>query len=295
VRWQEIFEGTDPTLSKTPRVPAALLVPNLYLLGSERGAFIGAPGHGVAAATGPEYVSLPGYNEIFSGSALHGCRNNDCARTPVPTILDEARSRGAKVGAFASWTKLDFALTAKPGSFAVSCGPRDVPALEGTPGLDDSRSDYDTAEAGLAYFEAERPDIFYLGLGEPDEHAHHGNYDGYIAAIRHADDVLGRLLAILERDERGRRTHVIVSPDHGRAKDFRSHGGFAPEAARVWMVAGGPRITARGFVSSHHERHLADIAPTMRLILGLPLLNSPGSGRPLEELFATSEQRYAER
>ena len=60
VRWQEVFEGTDPALSHRPPEPAASLFPNLYLMGTERGAFIGAPGHGIIAASGPAYVSLPG-------------------------------------------------------------------------------------------------------------------------------------------------------------------------------------------------------------------------------------------
>ncbi|HVH46155.1 MAG TPA: alkaline phosphatase family protein [Labilithrix sp.] len=291
VRWQEIFDGTDPTLAPGPRVPATKLVPNLYALGTERGAFVGAPGSGVISATGPEYLSLPGYSEIFHGRFLHGCRDNDCARTTSPTLLDEARGRGATVAAFASWTKLDFALTSNPGAFLVSCGPHGGSALPGGTGLDDSRPDHDTATAALAYYEAERPDVFHLGLGEPDEHAHFGNYVGYIAALRDADEVVGRLMAMLDRDERGRKTHVVVMPDHGRARDFRSHGGFAPEAARVWMVVAGPRVAARGFVGSPRPRHLADVAPTLRMFLGLPSDMAPSAGSALDELFVSPPSR----
>src|SRR5262245_26856358 len=50
VRWQEIFEGTDSELWASPKIPAAELVPNLYRLGTERGAFIGAPSFGVIRA-----------------------------------------------------------------------------------------------------------------------------------------------------------------------------------------------------------------------------------------------------
>jgi hypothetical protein len=285
VRWQEVFEGTDPALSRAPRVPPERLFPNLYAFTSQRGAFVGAPGLGVINATGPEYVSLPGYNEIFGGHGPTACADNACPRTSRPTLLDEAHARGAKVAAFASWGRLDRAITARPGSFFTSCG-RGNPPTESFPGAPESRPDRLTAAAALAYFGRERPDAFYLGLGDPDEHAHQGNYTGYVASLRFADDVLGRLFAILARDERGRNTTVVVSPDHGRAKDFRSHGGYAPEAARVWLVAGGPRMLARGRVASPNPRRLADIAPTLRFALGWPAQDVLASGVPMEELFA---------
>src|SRR5262245_49738743 len=78
VRWQEIFHGTDPEYAEPPRVdPPQSIVPNLYRLGTERGAFIGASGHGLIEASGPEYISLPGYSEIFSGRSNHGCASNE--------------------------------------------------------------------------------------------------------------------------------------------------------------------------------------------------------------------------
>lgn len=282
VRWQEIFEGTDPTRTNEPRISSSQLMPNLYALGTERGAFLGAPGYGQVSASGPNFVSLPGYTELFGGRSRHDCADNDCTRTTWPTLLDRARAAGAKVAAFAAWTKIDFALTNQPGGFPITCGPLGIPA-EDAPDRDAEKPDYETATAALAYYEAERPDVFYLGLGEPDEHAHFGNYAGYIAALRHADDVLGRLRALLDHDERGRRTHVFVTADHGRATNFRDHGGAMPESARIWMVASGPRIAARGFVASDEPRHLADLAPTASVILGLD-----PRGTVLDELFLAS-------
>ena len=56
-------------------------------------------------------------------------------------------------------------------------------------------------------------------------------------------------------------------------------------AARAWLVAAGSLIEARGFVSSPVERHLADVAPTVRALLGLPADETPGSGAVLSELL----------
>ncbi len=285
VRWKEVFEGTDPELSNAPPVPASVIAPNLHRLGTERGAFVGAPGSGVIAASGPNYVSLPGYTEILGGRPPAACQDNLCPRTRLPTILDEARASGAKVAAFSSWAPLERAVTALPGAFHVSCGRREGDKTDPYPGHGSYRPDRATASLALAYFEAEQPDVMFLGLGDSDEYAHRGDYAGYLSAIRHADDVIGRLMDIIDRSgPRGRKTHVIVTADHGRAADFRSHGRM-PEAARVWMVAAGPRFQARGRVTSVVERRLADIAPTARVVLGLPPDTSEFAGKPITELF----------
>jgi hypothetical protein len=293
VRWQEVFGGTDPSLSPLPTAPASAIAPNLHRLGSERGAFVGAPGYGTIAASGPNYISLPGYTELLSGRPSVACTSNECSRTTLPTVLDEARAAGAKVAAFASWDRLSLAATTSPGAFRVSCGRDGDHSIEPWPGHGDYRPDRTTADLALAYYQAEEPDVFFLGLGDPDEYAHRGDYARYVTAIQQADDVLGRLLDILDRaGERGKRTHVIVTADHGRAYDFRNHGGM-PEAARVWMVASGPRFFARGATRSTRERRLADVVPTLRLVLGLTPDTSKRAGTPLDELFAS--EPYAAR
>jgi hypothetical protein len=284
VRWQEVFGGTDPSRTML-RLSGLALLPHLYKLGLERGAFIGAPGYGTMAASGPNYVSLPGYTEILGGRPATSCRSNDCERTRLPTILDEARAAGAKVAAFSSWEPLGLAATSNPGGFHLSCGQGENQAMEPYPGHGSYRPDVATAEAAIAYYQAERPDVFFLGLGDPDEYAHRDDYARYIGSLRQADDILGRFMNLLDHDgERGARTHVIVTADHGRAYDFQSHGSM-PEAARVWMAAAGPDFSARGPARSAHERHLADIVPTLRVVLGLPPDPSDSAGNPIEELF----------
>lgn len=285
VRWQEIFDGTDPRFWRGPHRPGVELAPNLHALAHEHGAAIGAPGRGFMAATGPHFLSLPGYTEILTGRSPLGCRDNECDAVTIPTLLDQAHAAGARVAAFASWERIERAATSRPGAFFVSCGQTEP--MDPAPGHGRYRPDRATAEAALSYFEESRPDVFYLGLGDPDEYAHRYDYPGYLSAIRAADDVLGRLRGVLARmGERGARTHVIVTVDHGRADDFANHGGFAPESARVWLVAAGPRIAARGWIPSPRDRHLADVAPTLRVVLGLRRDESPYAGRPIEELFA---------
>ena len=102
---------------------------------------------------------------------------------------------------------------------------------------------------------------------------------------------------------RGTRTHVVFTADHDRSRDFRGHGGAHPESARVWLVAAGPSIAARGRVVSSRERHLADIAPTLRSLVGLPRARDPGwdrdrdrgwAGEPLAELLQAGTSPIAQ-
>lgn len=324
VRWQDVFVGADPHLAprSTPGDPksptpldAAALMPHLHSLVAERGAAIGAPGRGPSmTASGPNFVSLPGYTEILGGRRLHTCADNDCAPTRVPTLFDEAQAAyPGEVAFFSSWEKLDRAASDRAGSFVLSAGRSRVwqaPELEAhadvrdalargasadpAPGWGDFRPDRFTAEAALHYLEAERPRLMFLGLGEPDEYAHRGDYPGYLASLRAADAVLGDLFATLGRmGPRGAETTVIVTADHGRGRDWRYHGREFAESARVWLVAAGAGIAARGFVQATRTHRLADVAPTIRAVLGLPADPSVAAGTPIDELWA-SPPRFEE-
>jgi hypothetical protein len=272
-RWQDVIDGVD-------------LMPALHALARERGAFVGTDARAAMRASGPNFVSLPGYTEILTGRASVTCRDNDCAPTRAPTLLDRAADAGLSVAAFASWEKLDRAITARPGRFAVSAGRERGDESPPWPGSGAYRPDAKTAELALDFLELVQPDLLFIGLGDPDEYAHHGDVAGYREALAHADSVLAKLGKVLHRmGDRGDATHVFVTADHGRANDFRSHGGDAPESARVWLVGAGPRIRARGVSRSPHERRLADVAPTIATVIGIETARIGGTGEVLSELF----------
>jgi hypothetical protein len=279
VRWQEIFGGTTSQ-------DAASLTPNLHRLASERGAAIGGTTRSTMYASGPNYISLPSYREIFSGRSGTDCTENDCPRIARPTIVDELHVRGRTAAVFSSWEKIDLAAASRPEGVVISAGRGGAPGNP-WPGAGDFRRDRATAELALAHLEREQPDFLFLGLGETDEYAHHGDYVDYVGAIVMADQILGDILAALDRmGERGARTHVFVTTDHGRSHSFREHGGRYPESSRVWLVAAGPRIKARGNVDTTREHHLRDIAPTLRLIAGLPrVATGRDAGSPIDALL----------
>jgi hypothetical protein len=302
-RWQDVFE----------REGAA---PNLRRLAETRGAALGAPGHGEpVSASGPSFVSLPGYTEIFTGRPPSACASNDCDPPGVPTFVDELVARApapGDVAIFSSWAKIPRAASSVGAALPVVSAGRDRVEREDVlhedatlakllangkradafPGDDDFRPDRFTAAAALRYLEARRPRFLFLGLGETDEYAHRGDHPAYVASLRAADRVVGDVMAALDRmGEAGAETTLFVTADHGRAKDWRHHGGGLPESARVWLVAAGARIAARGFVSATEPRHLADLAPTVRALFELPADPSKEAGSVLRELLDGAGQR----
>lgn len=307
VRWQDVFDGGDPQLAGGPAPSAAALMPHLHAFVAERGAAVGAPGRGPSmTASGPNFVSLPGYTEIFGGRRVHACGDNDCAATSQPTVFDQmAAANPDDVAFFASWEKLDRAAGMRPRSFVLSAGRSRVwrgdelaadperremldrgAAADPAPGFLEFRPDRFTAALALRYLEQKRPRLMFLGLGEPDEYAHRSDYAGYLGSLRAADAVLGELMATLDRmGERGAHTTVLVTADHGRGRDWRHHGGDWPESSRVWLVAVGAGVEARGLVVSTRKHRLADVAPTIRQRLGLPADIGVTAGAPIDELF----------
>ena len=282
-RWQEVLVATDANFARGDDrgVAATTIMPTLHAM-IQDGAVVGAPDHGPPmVATGPHFISLPGYNEIFSGKSPRACFDNECPETRTPTLVDELRARSSDVAVFSSWG---------PIARAASLPSADIVRSTGGAGTGEFRADRATADEALAYYSERRPTFMFLGLGEPDEYAHRGDYAGYIDSLRQADTILGELRDVLgQMGERGRHTSVIVTCDHGRSDDFRDHGGPWPESARVWMVASGGAIPRLGYVDSIRKHRLADIAPTVRVLLGLPADEageSLGVGAPIDELVS---------
>jgi hypothetical protein len=314
-RWQEVFVGADPALASAARVEAPsapALMPNLHALLEERGAALGAPEHGPPmTASGPNFVSLPGYTEIFRGRRRHPCADNDCPRTRERTVFDEMQDGGelGDVAVFSSWDRIQRAATADDTKLVLSSGRSRMAneailrddgvasawldegrAAAPFPGKADFRPDRFTAALALRYLEVRRPRLLFIGLGEPDEYAHRGSYGGYLDSLRAADRIIGQLFEVLDRlGPRGEHTTVFVTADHGRARDYRFHGGRFPESARVWLVAAGGKVSARGLVGSSRQHHLADLAPTLRVLLGLPPDTAPAAGTPMDELFTRQD------
>ena len=100
-----------------------------------------------------------------------------------------------------------------------------------------------------------------------------------------ADAFIGKIADTLdEMGDVGARTTVIVTTDHGRNRDFQHHGALSMTSARTFVIAFGARVASRGVACPSRDVTLADIAPTIRVLVGLRPDTSPDAGRPIEEI-----------
>lgn len=275
VRWQDIY-GAAP-------------MPTLRRWMTRDG--VGLGGFGEMRASGPAYVSLPGYNEIFSGRTPE-CQSNHCEARREPTLVDELVDAGRDVAVVSSWESIELAASRDPERFPCSTGRlrlhggrafdadvlRDGHDADSWPGIGEFRRDALTARVALDVLSTSAPRFVFVGLGEPDEYAHRGDVDGYFDALRAADAVLADIEARVDA-----RTSIFVTTDHGRNAAFRDHGGGWPESGRVWLVAKGGAVPRRG-VSASSGHRLADIAPTIRALLGIRADSDPRAGHVISEI-----------
>jgi Metalloenzyme superfamily len=281
VRWEDVFDAS----SLEPAMP------NLQRLVGERGVALGGPDceHDVRAS-GPNFVSLPGYLEIFTGSPT-ACTHNHCPPVETPTVIDEARGAAARdgdVAVFSSWGKYAHAAARDRRAIVLSAGAHGIGIgaakedaklrswLEagsnhaGYPGSGDYRPDVHTARIALRYLETQAPRLLVIGLGDADEYAHRGDVAGYRRSIRRADDVLAELDRTLARmGGEGAETAVVVTTDHGRARSLRGHGASFPESQRVFVAAFGAGVARRGVACASEPLRLAHLAGAVRSLLAL--------------------------
>jgi len=288
-------------------------VPNISALRA-RGVAFGSDGDPYEAS-GPDYVSLPGYGEMLTGRA-GVCANNECDRRPEHTLADSFVDAGASMGevaVIASWEKLELVASRDPSGVLVSAGRhggatrnlldtdaelgglvKDAEDVSPAPGREDYRPDRYTSEIAMKYLERDKPRFLFVALGDTDEYGHQDDYAGYLEALRAADAMVGETVRITSKWEAmGDETLILVTADHGRADDFQNHGQGYPESRRTWLVgAASPgaaplqRLGAGG--------RLADIAPSVEQMLGL-VHNDYESGGVIAELGKGNESETSER
>lgn len=100
---------------------------------------------------------------------------------------------------------------------------------------------------------------------------HRAKVDAYDRTIREADDLMGELLAELDRLELAERTIVVLLSDHGES--FGEHGatghGFSGHREQLWvpLVLRGPEVPAGLEIDA--PASLVDVAPTLLDLLGV--------------------------
>jgi hypothetical protein len=237
VRHQEIFNGTDPIFNKGPAISAPDLVPNLYYY------FVG---HGVAigkvtpiVASGPNFISLPGYLEITRGHPSRDCQVNECR----PIVNHSILQLFSNPAVFGSWIGIKYTLPLHYQGYSDIGQPY-------------YRDDIDTMSVVDSYLTQHKPDFLWVSLGDTDEYAHRSDYHAYLDALHNADAFIGKLIKNADPN-----TIFVVTADHGRNANFRDHDSNK-QSQRVWLMLYGSGIPTRGFVGAE-PLSLSNIYPTI--------------------------------
>ena len=236
-RYQEVFQGTDPHLYHGRQLTAPELVPNMYHYFVEQGIVVGKLSP--MTASGPNFISLPGYLEITRGHPSQDCQSNDCRPQVERSILQLYHTTAV----FSSWEGIGRTI---PLNFS---GYTDI-------GAPHYRWDPETETKVFQYLNQGQPDFLWVSLGDTDEYAHQNNYIEYINALYGADNFIGQLIQRCDPN-----TIFMITVDHGRNKNFRDHG-RDHRSRRVWLMIRGPGIPYRGFVKAD-SISLSNIYPTI--------------------------------
>jgi Metalloenzyme superfamily len=261
VRWQEIFNGTDPLLYKRNRLTARELLPNMYHYFVDNGMVIGRDSSFIAS--GPAHISLPGYLEIMRGRPSLDCISNDCSVNLGNTIVDTFEDAAV----FGSWDYIGKAVSTNSNKFVINCGVKFRSTAWKQLGQTDSpsigqyfepyyRPDFMTRKLALDYLKIHQPDFLWVALGDTDEWAHANNYDKYLEALVNADSFINQIVTAPNFDQN---TAVIVTADHGRSNRWQNHG-WDLASAKLWLMVAGPRVSIKGFVKSDKIKSLSDIS-----------------------------------
>ena len=147
----------------------------------------------------------------------------------------------------------------------------------------------DTFRTAIEYFEAQKPRILFVGLGETDEWAHAGKYDLYLKSAHRFDQYVKELWETAQSlPEYSGSTSLIIAVDHGRGTapiKWKSHGQKIPETKYVWMGFLGPDTPALGERAKVPRVTQSQIASTLAALLGQDYAGfQEKAGKPIQEV-----------
>ena len=113
------------------------------------------------------------------------------------------------------------------------------------------------------YIAARGPDLSWVYLQHTDDAGHaHGDSEAFHAAIRLADQMVGRIWnAVKQRQALGEEWMIVVTTDHGRdPRTGKGHGLQSERERTTWIVTNQRALTPR-FTTGQSE--IVDIAPSI--------------------------------
>ncbi|MFM2309727.1 MAG: hypothetical protein RLY87_1849 [Chloroflexota bacterium] len=215
-------------------------------------------------------VTLPCHTSIFHSvpPGRHGITTNyyiPMAR-PLPGLVEVARMHGKKSAFVHNWEPLRDLTRPEQLSYSWCHEPP----------LDQSYDDEMHREA-VRVVQSQRYDFVFVYYGSVDTAGHVYGWmeEGYLAQLKHVDQLVGELLAAIPAE-----SHIIIQADHGGHE--RTHGTDMPEDMTIPWMATGPDIKP-GY-QIQRSVSLIDTAPTLARMLGIGT-HEDWNGSSVDEMF----------
>jgi hypothetical protein len=327
VRWQDIFRGADPALlnkddggvtdvdslkrdfwRESPEARREAMMPFLWNVIGRQGQIYGNADKGSPAKVSNTMAfSYPGYNELLTGAPDPRIDSNDKFPNPNVTVfewLNRKPTFHGKVTAVGCWDVFPYIFNVERSGLYVNAGwvPLEPPVLSESQAMlntliiqaprmwDDSREDSLTFQVALEHLKRSSPRVFYIGLGDTDEHAHSARYDKYLRALRDTDTNLKLLWEELQsRPQYRGTTTMIVSTDHGRGtapRGWRDHGAETAGSEAIWIAVFGPDTPALGERTNTAIVTQSQVAATLAALLGEDYCAAfPAAAKPIADVI----------
>jgi 2,3-bisphosphoglycerate-independent phosphoglycerate mutase len=120
------------------------------------------------------------------------------------------------------------------------------------------------ADKAVAAIEAGRYDLIVLNFANPDMAGHTGSLPAAIKAVETVDAGLGRIAAAVEKQGGA----LLVTADHGNCELMRDPATGGPHTAHTTNPV--PVLLLGGGATALRDGRLADVAPTLLELMGLP-------------------------
>lgn len=328
-RWQELFTGADSAIlsnpdyvkdpatigymygGKTPEERRMKLMPFLWNYIAAKGQLWGNRkyANNVSVAN-PYHLSYPGYNELLTGYADPGLMTNRKKNNDNSNLLGYLNSLPKyqnRVALFGSWKLFSYIVNGNKNKIPLNCGyqltyedslsltEQAVNYLEQT--SEDNgkptRCDLLTFTLATEYIRKNHPRIVYIGFGETDEFAHHGQYDNYLNQANQFDKFLAQLWSLIQQDDFYKdKTTLFITTDHGRGRrpgKWTTHGPFTGGSDETGMVQLGPNIRALGEVKKRVNLSAEQFAQTIAGYLGESFIAEHPVAEPAYSLLYKKE------
>ena len=255
LRWQEVFNGADPTLmnedaggSWTPvaelrerywsdsvEARRTRLLPFLWGTVAHEGLIYGNQQKGsVAQVTNPMWFSYPGYNEMSTGVADPHIDKNEYGPNPNVTVfewLNGFPEFAGKVEIFGTWSVFHDIFNEQRSRLPIRSGKNIVDPTDHSPRgelfaelyRDTTRLEGDDPYDSFLHvalrehLKTHHPRVLFVGFGDTDNFAHSGHYDLVLEAAHHFDEFVGDLWRQMQAmPQYHNNTTFVITTDHGR-------------------------------------------------------------------------------